>query len=155
MADETLLRDRVEIERQRDAFSRLDRINGVEKDVAVLRTLFDATIKSILEKLAGAVSDDDLTTLKREMEAEMNKQITHICDHMDAKNEQQSERIVSRVETMLNNYQNRTTEERLAQSNSLLQANENTKKEIIRYGIGFALTVLSGLVMIWMTAKPN
>ena len=149
---ELILRDQFELEKQRDAEAKLNRTAAVETAIAVLRTRFDAFMDDYRDH---AVSDEDLKALRRELEAEMNKQITHICDHLDAKNEQQSERIVSRVETMLNNYQNRTTEERLAQSNSLLQANENTKKEIIRYGIGFALTVLSGLVMIWMTAKPN
>lgn len=138
--NDTLFRETVEIERQRDAFTRLDRINGVEKDFAVLKTLFDAAIKSILEKLADAVSDDDLKQLKREMEAEVNKQIGHVCDHFDSKTEQQSKDILVRVEGMFQ-----------AQHAQIAEANRRTRLEIIRYGVGFAMTVLSALTVIWLT----
>ncbi len=144
MTDQIIRESLAEKERLRDRVFDADRFGRIETAIAVLQTKFE----SMLER---AVSGDDLKSLKREMEDEVNKQITHICDHLDAKNEQQSEKILSRVESMLTSYQARTTEDRLAQSQALLQANDDTRKEIIRYGIGFALTVLSALVIFWLT----
>lgn len=141
MADETLLRDRVEIERQRDAFSRLDRINGVEKDVAIIKTLFDATIKSILEKLAGAVSDDDLIALKREVEAEMEKAILGVRQEIEKSNEAWAEKILVGQRTL--------------NAEAQVQRNEEQKhfgRQIAVTVFAAALSVIGALFVFWMTS---
>lgn len=128
-----LLRDHVEIERQRDAFNRLDRINGVEKALAVLQTRFEAALER-------AVSGDDLKALKREVDDHMKQTVTNIREYFDGKTDQQSKDIIGQVELMLARQQMTVTEE-----------NKRTRQEIIRYGVGFALTILSALVVFWLT----
>jgi hypothetical protein len=142
--DETLLRDRVEIERRRDEARHLDRVNAIERALAVLQTVFDAHREH-------AITANDLSRLQREVEAEMNKQISHICDHFDNQTKQQSADILSRVELMFGAYQTQNATAQLEQSRALLDAQQRTRAEIIRYGVGFALTVLSGLTLIWLT----
>ena len=142
--EETLLRDRVEIERRRDEAKQLDRINAIERALAVLQTVFDAHREH-------AITLADLEKLQTEVEAEMEKQIGHICDHFDAQTKQQSTDILSRVEGMFNAYQTQTAKSQIEHSRALLEAQTRTRAEIIRYGVGFALTVLSALTVIWLT----
>lgn len=143
---EVLIREQIEIERKRDERASLETISGIKTALAVLQTKFEAALER-------AVQGDDLKELKREMEAEMNKQIGHICEHFDNQTAQQSKDILGRVEGMFNAYQSQTTNAQLEQSRALLEAQANTRKEILRYGIGFALTVLSALVIIWLTGR--
>lgn len=142
--EETLLRDRVEIERRRDEARHLDRVNAIERALAVLQTVFDAHREH-------AITAQDLSKLQKEVEAEMNKQIGHICDHFDSQTKQQSSDILGKVEGMFNTYQTQNMQSQIAQRDALLQSNADTRKELLRYGIGFALTVVSGMVLFWLT----
>lgn len=142
--EEVLLRDRIEIERRRDEERKLDRINAIERALAVLQTVFDAHREH-------AITSQDLTKLQRDVEAEMNKQIGHICDHFDSQIKQQSTDLIGRVESMFSASQAQNLAAQIEQSNALLKANADTRKEIIRYGVGFALTVLSALAIFWLT----
>jgi hypothetical protein len=156
---ETLLRDRVELEKQRDAEARLNRTAAAEMAIAVLRTRFDAFMDEYRDR---AVSDEDLKALKRELEAEMTKQLGHICDHFDSRTDQQSKEltaqsaqdkrdVLNEMKGLLSAFQSQATEAQLMQSNALLEAQRRTRIEIIRYGIGFALSVLTALTVIWLT----
>jgi flagellar motility protein MotE (MotC chaperone) len=147
---EIILRDQFELEKQRDAEARLNRQAAVEQAVAVLRTRFDTFMEEYRDR---AVSDEDLKALKRELEAEMTKQIGHICDHLDTQNAAQSKDILNRVEGMFASYQAESMKAQIAQGQELLRANADTRKELLRYGIGFALTVLSGMVLFWLTTR--
>ena len=135
--EETLLRDRVEIERRRDEARHLDRVNAIERALAVLQTVFDAHREH-------AITAQDLSKLQREVEAEMNKQIGHICDHFDSQTKQQSTEILAKVDGMFSSYQTQAMA-------TQLEAMRRTRSELIRYGMGFAVTVLSGLAIIWFT----
>ncbi len=130
---EVLIREQIEIEKQRHAFGRLDRINGVEKALAVLQTRFEAALER-------AVSGDDLKDLKREVDDHMKQTVTNIREYFDGKTDQQSKDILGQVQLMLAQQQQAVTEE-----------NKRTRQEIIRYGVGFALTILSALVVFWLT----
>ena len=132
---EVLIREQIELERQRDAFSRLDRINGVERELAVLKTRFEAALER-------AVSGDDLKELKREVDDHMKQTVGNIRDYFDGKTDQQSKDIIGQVELMLARQQAMASEE-----------NKRTRQEIIRYGVGFALTVMSALVIFWITGR--
>lgn len=142
--EETLLRDRVEIERRRDEARQLDRINAIERSLAVLQTVFDAHREH-------AITAQDLEKLQKEVEDEMQKTISNVCDHFDTQTEQQSKDILAKVGDMFTNYQTQNMTAQLAQSKALLDAQARTRSELLRYGIGFALTVLSGLTLIWLT----
>ena len=146
--EDILLRDRVEIERRRDEARHLDRVNAIERALAVLQTVFDAHREH-------AITSQDLSKLQKEVEAEMNKQIGHICDHFDAQTKQQSTDILGKVEGMFNNYQTQNMQAQIEQSRALLQSNADTRKELLRYGIGFALTIISGLVLFYLTYRPH
>lgn len=151
MADEPLLRDHIEIERQRDAFNRLDRINAVERDVAVIKTLFDATVKSILEKLAGAVSHTDLKNLKREMEDQMKQaiasvrsEISSVRADIEKSNEAWAEKILSGTRVL-------SAETRLER----LEEQRRFRAQIILAVIGAALSVIGTLFVIFVTTRGH
>lgn len=91
--EDILLRDRVEIERRRDEERKLDRINAIERAMAVLQTVFDAHREH-------AITVGDLEKLKKEVETEMQKTIGHVCDHFDSRTDQQSKDILSEVRGM-------------------------------------------------------
>jgi len=57
-------------------------------------------------------------------------------------NDQQSANIIGRVELMLAHQQERAEAE-----------NRRTRHEIIRYGVGFALTILSALLIFYFTER--
>lgn len=132
---EVLIREQLEIERKRDSDARLDRINGVEKALAVLQTKFEAALER-------AVSGDDLKELKREVEDHMKQTTNNIRDYFDSKTDQQSKDIIAQVQLMLAHQQQTVSEE-----------GKRTRQEVIRYGVGFALTVLSGMVLFWLTSR--
>jgi len=139
---DTIQRDIAEIERQRDAFARLDRIGGVERDLAVLRTRFEAAFESFLKELERSVSGEDLKELKREWEMALRDAMNSVSELVKTANDQQSANIIGRVELMLAHQQERAAEE-----------NKRTRQEIIRYGVGFALTILSALLIFWFTER--
>lgn len=149
--EETLLRDRVEIERQRDAFARLDRINGAEKQIAILQTKFDETIRSILERLEGAVSDDDLKTLKREMETfvkqavtelrnDFTRSISTLREDISRSNSEQADRIVAASRGLMD----ATRLERLNEQRQIAQ-------KIYFAVFGAALSIIAALILIGLT----
>lgn len=132
---EVLIREQIELERKRDDHARLDRINGVERELAVLKTRFEAALER-------AVSGDDLKELKREVDDHMKQTTNNIRDYFDSKTDQQSKDIIAQVQLMLAHQQQTVSEE-----------GKRTRQEVIRYGVGFALTVLSGMVLFWLTSR--
>lgn len=139
---ELLIRDQLELERQRDAFSRLDRINNVERELAVLRTRFEAAFDTFLKELERSVSGEDLKELKREWEMALRDAMNGVSDLVRTANDQQSAAIIGRVELMLSHQHERAAEE-----------SKRTRQEFIRYAIGFALTILSALLIFWITER--
>ena len=139
---EVIQREIAEIERQRDAFARLDRIGAAERDLAVLRTRFEAAFDTFFKELERAVSGEDLKELKREWEMALRDAINGVSELVKTANDQQSANIIGRVELMLAHQQERAAEE-----------NKRTRQEIIRYGVGFALTILSALLIFYFTER--
>lgn len=135
-------REIAEIERQRDAFARLDRIGNAERDLAVLRTRFEAAFDTFLKELERSVSGEDLKELKREWEMALRDAMNGVSDLVKTANDQQSAAIISRVEMMLLHQHERAAEE-----------SKRTRQEFIRYVVGFALTILSALLIFWITER--
>jgi len=139
---EVFHREIAEIERQRDAFARLDRIGNAERDLAVLRTRFEAAFDTFLKELERSVSGEDLKELKREWEMALRDAMNGVSDLVKTANDQQSAAIISRVEMMLLHQHERAAEE-----------SKRTRQEFIRYVVGFALTILSALLIFWITER--
>lgn len=139
---EVFHREIAEIERQRDAFARLDRIGNAERDLAVLRTRFEAAFDTFLKELERAVSADDMKQLKREWEMALRDSMNTVSDLVKTANDQQSAAIIGRVELMLSHQHERASEEA-----------KRTRQEFIRYVVGFALTILSALLIFWITER--
>jgi hypothetical protein len=135
-------REIAEIERQRDAFARLDRIGNAERDLAVLRTRFEAAFDTFLKELERSVSGEDLKELKREWEMALRDAMNGVSDLVKTANDAQSAAIISRVEMMLLHQHERAAEE-----------SKRTRQEFIRYVVGFALTILSALLIFWITER--
>ena len=69
---ETLLRDRVELERARDKLAELDRIHTIEKEAAILNVRLGASIDHFTKLIEDGVSHEDLYGLKAEVKKEMS-----------------------------------------------------------------------------------
>lgn len=135
---DTVQRDIAEIERQRDAFARLDRIGGVERDLAVLRTRFEAAFETFLKELERSVSGEDLKELKREWESALRDAMHSVSELVKNANDAQSAAIISRVELMI-----ATQEEKTAQEA------KNTRRQLL----GFALSIVAALIIFWFTER--
>lgn len=123
---ETLLRDRVEIERQRIREADLNRFGSIESALAVLQTKFDAL-------LVRAVDGDDLKELRRELEEEMNNTIK-------SANEQQAKDIIGEVRGMLADQRNAQAEDQ-----------KHLRRQVALMVFGSALSLLGALAFFWMT----
>lgn len=132
---ELLIRDQLELERQRDAFDRLDRINGVEKDVVVLRTRFDASMEH-------AVSQDMLKQLKREIDDHLRYSLGSVNDAITAANAHQAKDILAQVELM--NARNAEHNTREAQG---------LRRSIMLSMLGTAFSVVGSILFLIMTGQ--
>lgn len=137
---ELLLKEQVEIERQRDANRNNDRINRVERDVAVLRTRFEAAFDTFLKELERSVSAEDIKELKREWETGLREAINGIRDHFATANESQSSAILAQVELML-------ARDREAAANEA----KKTRQQFLFLILGAVLSILGALFVFWET----
>ena len=137
---ELLLKEQVEIERQRDANRNNDRINTVERDVAVLRTRFEAAFDTFLKELERSVSAEDIKELKREWETGLREAINGIRDHFATANESQSSAILAQVELML-------ARDREAAANEA----KKTRQQFLFLILGAVLSILGALFVFWET----
>jgi hypothetical protein len=98
---EILLREHIEIERQRDAFKANDRINEVERDVAVLQARLETAVDTLFKELGRSVSSEDLKEVKREMELKIKEATGGLREYILAANDQQASNILHKVETIM------------------------------------------------------
>ena len=132
---EILIREQIEIERKRDEHARLDRINGVEKALAILQTRFEAALER-------AVSGDDLKELKREVEDQMKQTFNSITESIKTANDQQARDILGQVELM--NARSHETSSREAQS---------LRRQIMLMMLGTAFSVVGSILFLVMTGR--
>lgn len=130
----------VEIERQRDGYKSLDRINTVERDVAVLRTRFEAAFDTFLKELERSVSAEDIKELKREWETGLREAINGIQHHFATANENQSNALLAQVELML-------ARDREAAANEA----KKTRQQFMFLILGAVLSILGALFVFWET----
>jgi hypothetical protein len=133
-------RDIAEIERQRDAFARLDRISGVELDIAVLRTRFEAALDTLLKELERSVSQDDLREIRREMgevrrdvSADIQREIEKIHMEFEKSNAEWAEKIIAGSQM-----------QRLVEQKAL-------QRQIALTVFGAVMSLGVGLVLFWIT----
>lgn len=137
---ELLLRETIEIERQRDAFKSNDRINTVERDVAVLRTRFEAAFDTFLKELERSVSAEDIKELRREWESGLREATHGIREHFTTANDQQSSAILAQVELML-------ARDREAAANEA----KKTRQQFQFLILGAVLSIFGALFVFWET----
>jgi hypothetical protein len=137
---DTIQRDIAEIERQRDAFARLNRIAMVEQTVAVLEHRFEAAIQSILKELERAVSGEDLRELRRELEDKMKEAITGIRAEIERSNENWAEKILAGSRVINAELQNQRHDEQ-----------RRFRQQIVLAIIGATLSIIGALFVFWLT----
>lgn len=98
---EILLREHIEIERQRDAFKANDRINEVERDVAVLQARLETAVDTLFKELGRSVSSEDLKEVRREMEVKIKEATGGLREYILAANDQQASNILHKVENIM------------------------------------------------------
>lgn len=156
---EILLKEQIELDRKRDDFARLDRINGVERDHAVLRTRFDLALKWFEEALERAVSGDDLKKLKREMEDELKQTTSAIYEHFKTANDQQAQSILGQVKDLFGAYRNEQTQEQLKSTNAVLKAITERRSKAIWWVLGIigsiVISVASTLIVVAILGRPD
>lgn len=136
------LEKQLEIERRRDDFARLDRINAVEREYAVLRSKFDDTVKWFEEALERAVSGDDLKELKREMEDELKQTTSAIYEHFKSANDQQSRDLLSEVQLM-----------NAKASEASSRDAKNLRTQIFLMMLGTAFSVIGSIAFLVLTDR--
>jgi hypothetical protein len=146
---ETLIRDQLELERQRDAFTRLDRINAAEREVAVLTTRFEAFSETILKELARSVSQEDLKEIRREMlatkrdfSAEIEREVEKLHMEFEKSNEAWAEKILVGAKTL--------------NAEAQLQRVQEQKQLARQVGLtvfAAAMSIIATLVVFWMTER--
>lgn len=134
-------RDIAEIERQRDDFALRSQISGVELDIAVLRTRFEAALDTLLKELERSVSQDDLREIRREMgevrrdvSADIQKEIEKIHMEFEKSNAEWAEKIIAGSQM-----------QRLVEQKAL-------QRQIALTVFGAAMSLGAGLVLFWITA---
>lgn len=128
-------RDIAEIERHRS------QISGVELDIAVLRTRFEAALDTLLKELERSVSQDDLREIRREMgevrrdvSADIQKEIEKIHMEFEKSNAEWAEKIIAGSQM-----------QRLVEQKAL-------QRQIALTVFGAAMSLGAGLVLFWITA---
>jgi hypothetical protein len=144
-----LIRDQLELERQRDAFTRLDRINAAERDVAVLKTRFEAFSETILKELARSVSQEDLKEIRRELlatksdfTAELEREVEKLHMEFEKSNEAWAEKILVGAKSL--------------NDASQLQRVQEQKQLVRQVGLtvfAAAMSIIGTLVVFWMTER--
>lgn len=137
---ELLFRETVEIERQRDAFKSNDRINAVERDIAVLESRFESAFETFHKELARAVSAENLKELKREWETALRESINGIREHFANANDQQSSALLAQVELML-------ARDREAAASEA----KKTRQQFQFLILGAVLSIFGALFVFWET----
>jgi hypothetical protein len=148
---ETLIRDQLELERQRDAYAARDRLGALERDIAVLKTRFEAAVDTILKELARSVSQEDLKEirretieLKRDISAEIQREVEKIHMEFEKSNEAWAEKILVGAKTL--------------NAEAQLQRMQETKQLARQVGLtvfAAALSIICTLIVFWMTtARP-
>ena len=132
---EILIREQIELERRRDRENRIDRINGVEKALAVLQTRFEAALER-------AVSGDDLKELKREVEDQMKTTFNSITDSIKSANDQQARDILGQVELM--NARAHETASRESQ---------NMRRQIFLMMLGTVFSIVGSIIFLVFTGR--
>lgn len=134
-------RDIAEIERQRDDFALRSQISGVELDIAVLRTRFEAALDTLLKELERSVSQDDLREIRREIgevrrdvSADIQKEIEKIHMEFEQSNAEWAEKIIAGSQM-----------QRLVEQKAL-------QRQIALTVFGAAMSLGAGLVLFWITA---
>lgn len=127
---ETLLRDQVELKRQQSRETDLNRFGGIEKEIAVLRTIVDAHLKAYAE---SGISDEDIKELRRELEAK-------VIDTVKTANEQQSRVILGEVRSLLDSQRNAQAEDQ-----------KQLRRQVALMVLGSAFSLLGALIFFWMT----
>jgi len=130
---EILIREQIELERRRDRENRIDRINGVEKALAVLQTRFEAALER-------AVSGDDLKELKREVEDQMKTTFNSITDSIKSANDQQARDILGQVELMNARAHEMSSRE-----------SQNLRRQIFLMMLGTAFSVIGSIAFLVLT----
>jgi DnaJ-domain-containing protein 1 len=132
---EILIREQIELERRRDRENRIDRINGVEKALAVLQTRFEAALER-------AVSGDDLKELKREVEDQMKTTFNSITASIKSANDQQARDILGQVELMNARAHEMSSRE-----------SQNLRRQIFLMMLGTAFSVIGSIAFLVLTGR--
>ena len=132
---EILIREQIELERRRDRENRIDRINGVEKALAVLQTRFEAALER-------AVSGDDLKELKREVEDQMKTTFNSITDSIKSANDKQARDILGQVELMNARAHEMSSRE-----------SQNLRRQIFLMMLGTAFSVIGSIAFLVLTGR--
>lgn len=140
---EVLIRKQIEIERKRDDDARLDRINGVEKVVAVLQTVVDAQFKAIWKALDQSVSDENLKALVREQEEKLKESLGELRGYVNSANDRQEENIIGKVHGLL-------MTQKLELANEQKKMRQQIFFAVFTTGLGVIATLVVAIVLAVM-----
>lgn len=141
---ELLIKEQLELQKRAAERADWEKLAGLQEAHSVLKTLFDATIKSILEKLGDAVSDEDIKELRREWETALREAISGIQKGFTTANDAQSTDLLGRMELML-------ARERAAAESEARKTRQQYQMAVFVQVIG----IIGALVFFYMTTRPH
>jgi hypothetical protein len=141
---EFILKDQLELQKRLAERAEWERIANLQEAVATLRTRFDDAIERIRERLADAVSDDDIKDIKREWETALRDAISGIREHFAAANDQQSSALLGQVELMLSRDREAAAHEA-----------KKTRQQFQMAIFAAVLSIMGALFVFWETAARS
>ena len=145
---ELLLRESIEIERQLDAFKNNDRINTVERDVAVLRARLEASVDTLFKELERSVSGEDLKEVRREMEAKIKEATGGLREYILAANDQQASNILHKVETIMGGISSASSQQADENRKERERDNRQLRNQFILMMAGTAASIIGTLLFL-------
>lgn len=141
---ELILKDHLELQKRLSDRADWEKIGNLQEAHSVLRTRFEAQISRFEEAQGRAVSQEDIKTLRREMEDQMKEAIFGVRQDIDKSNEQWADKIL--------------TGARALNAEAQVQRMEEQKqfgRQIAMTIFAAVLSVLGGLFVFWMTTRGH
>lgn len=132
--------------RMRDRLEDQNRVAAVERAHAVLLTRFEAWVER-------AVTGEDLKSLKREMETELQQTFGSLSSRFDDATNRQSEDLLGKVKNLLAQQEANQMKMALDQQAALSKEQRAIRWQIGLMLLGTFLSIIGALVIFWITRK--
>lgn len=153
--DETTQNRLIEIESNRDAERKLERIHALERAADLLRSRFEG----LLDQLAReAFTDDDVEKLEAKWEKALRDAIAGLRIDFKSANDQQSKDISGEFRGALNSFRDTAKDEQLQSQQAIIAAIHQRRGRWLGWALGIVGTIIasvgSTLLIVSLIGRP-